>query len=57
MGAYASNFRNDSGSILAELTDPTKDDWITAHATASGCKFKIHIVYNLKLNLHQQIKV
>ena len=40
MGAYASNFHNDSGNIVGDFTHPGKDDWITAHAAASGCKYK-----------------
>ena len=36
MGAYASNFHGDQGSIVADFTDPSKPDWITAHSTATG---------------------
>lgn len=38
MGAYASNFRNDTAGLVGEITHPSKEDWITAHATATGCK-------------------
>lgn len=39
MGAYASNFRGDQGNLVADFTDPSKPDWITAHAAATGCKY------------------
>ncbi|CAH1793636.1 unnamed protein product, partial [Owenia fusiformis] len=36
MGAYASNFQPDTGSIVSDITDPTRSNWITAHAEATG---------------------
>eukprot|EP00058_Branchiostoma_floridae_P028196 XP_002613687.1 hypothetical protein BRAFLDRAFT_107097 [Branchiostoma floridae] len=34
MGAYASSFQGDAGSLVGELTDPNQPNWITAHAEA-----------------------
>ncbi|ELU16815.1 hypothetical protein CAPTEDRAFT_225193 [Capitella teleta] len=36
MGLYASTFREDGLPVVSSFTRPSKADWITAHATATG---------------------
>ena len=39
MGAYASNFHDDAGSLVSEFTDPSQENWLSAHVAATGCKY------------------
>lgn len=39
MGNYATTFDDNQGHTVSDTSHPSKDNWITEHATAVGCKF------------------
>ena len=41
MGNYSSEFKNYQGNTVSDVAHPSKGNWITAHATATGCKYKL----------------
>jgi hypothetical protein len=46
MGQYASVFIVPAGKAINKVTNPSKPNWITAHAIASECKsFKLILFY------------
>ena len=47
MGNFASDFKDTKGYDVTEESHPSKDNWITEHAQATGCKS--HIVANFSI--------